>query len=1103
MAAAAILPSERRSASEELQFFEEEGDFCIGGIELPVDDSPGSLSGLSVDEDDPSGLSSTWNNASGSGMLLEHQLKKFDATGNMLHFEQQHHNYQIPSSAAGGAVAGGAGGPPMFSNIDHQFISSTSQVHLQPTSMATGGLAAQLSSTPGAQAVPLLDGTSCTSMRDSEPHCVDLFAGAMAMPTPVVALPTPSQSPSRAVSHVTGMLTRTLERGSEDHSASGGGGGSDRTRSPSPCLVRVAPTESALAGIVPLVTSDLVEHVVDFDALFPIHWEHRHQFRGSGAPTSPGGSSLPPQGDVDHDDEVDVVPDAGMNPVEVDPEDHQHHDDDVLFRRGQAASEGEGATSEMTGTTPKLLQYDPPTRKNNKPLVVDHDGAGVTHVPPRPATPSGGPPLGAGGETNLPGGAANPNKDGEVITKEAVNMDVAAGNVILGGGLALQSPLCTSNITKRTSLGEDAGASAGTLTQEPSNPGRTVPAASVDQDMAHEDQQHEVEQGNKKDGNIHLEHQETFASNHHKNMASSKTSTSQHSTTGTLIQQVSSSPPPSLLQQEEKEILNAGGPSTSSMLMPSTTPQKCLKLANYDKILMFLDYDGTLREFEDDPVAAVPTDNLNNLLHLLSHSLKEKLKVVIISGRDAGFLDNYMGKQHQGLTLVAEHGYQIRHAYETEWTIAGTTSTGGGGTSFSDVTSSMATGGGPTMAADALLDNLNLLGTTTGAVVGAAGASGGSSSTNLLVPTLSQVSTATDHATSLGTMNSPSPASGGLNLHTSTTTAMGSNAISTASGGAGAGTTQNTVAASGAATSSMQHLQQQIPSPSGGGTTSGSMLSTTTMLGSSSTNAPGGGPAVVSSSQQEMTSGSASSQLFDHQQDWRSAVMNEMKKLANVHGSFVEEKTKSLVWHYRACRPEEGQEGVDQLLQLLEFSLQYPMARVSRGNKMIEVFGPQGPTKGGAMRDLILRFLHEFGESCRTLVFCAGDDVTDETMFALADDEALFSRKTHLLSIKVGQGKTLARYRVENPSELRLVLSAMLQKFGYSPLNSGLLSTTQDPPLAGAALLSPPVLVEGHADTFPARPGAKPTVDELFGNSTNSAAEVAVLKNDDPGDEHH
>jgi hypothetical protein len=90
---------------------------------------------------------------------------------------------------------------------------------------------------------------------------------------------------------------------------------------------------------------------------------------------------------------------------------------------------------------------------------------------------------------------------------------------------------------------------------------------------------------------------------------------------------------------------------------------------NINQVILFLDYDGTLRDFEKEPMAAVPSEELNLLFYRLCE-LKEKLRTVIISGRGAGFLQNYMGSFQQ-LTLVAEHGYQVRFPYDDEWETKG------------------------------------------------------------------------------------------------------------------------------------------------------------------------------------------------------------------------------------------------------------------------------------------------------------------------------------------------------------------------------------------------------------------------------------------------
>jgi len=71
---------------------------------------------------------------------------------------------------------------------------------------------------------------------------------------------------------------------------------------------------------------------------------------------------------------------------------------------------------------------------------------------------------------------------------------------------------------------------------------------------------------------------------------------------------------------------------------------------------LFLDYDGTLREFEARPELATPTREIEELLSALN--AREDIVPHIISGRDAQFLGTYFGSLNR-FTLIAEHGFQI------------------------------------------------------------------------------------------------------------------------------------------------------------------------------------------------------------------------------------------------------------------------------------------------------------------------------------------------------------------------------------------------------------------------------------------------------------
>lgn len=80
-------------------------------------------------------------------------------------------------------------------------------------------------------------------------------------------------------------------------------------------------------------------------------------------------------------------------------------------------------------------------------------------------------------------------------------------------------------------------------------------------------------------------------------------------------------------------------------------------------IALFLDYDGTLREFEFSPETAAPTEEVLNLLRRLAN--RAHIDTFILSGRRATDLDAWLGGFP--FTLIAEHGFTFRRAGRREW----------------------------------------------------------------------------------------------------------------------------------------------------------------------------------------------------------------------------------------------------------------------------------------------------------------------------------------------------------------------------------------------------------------------------------------------------
>jgi trehalose 6-phosphate synthase/phosphatase len=83
------------------------------------------------------------------------------------------------------------------------------------------------------------------------------------------------------------------------------------------------------------------------------------------------------------------------------------------------------------------------------------------------------------------------------------------------------------------------------------------------------------------------------------------------------------------------------------------------------KLGLFLDYDGTLRDFVDVPEDAVPDAELPALLRdLAAHT---GISVAVVSGRNQNFLETHLGGL--GVTLVGEHGYRWQDNGEGDWNL--------------------------------------------------------------------------------------------------------------------------------------------------------------------------------------------------------------------------------------------------------------------------------------------------------------------------------------------------------------------------------------------------------------------------------------------------
>ena len=125
-------------------------------------------------------------------------------------------------------------------------------------------------------------------------------------------------------------------------------------------------------------------------------------------------------------------------------------------------------------------------------------------------------------------------------------------------------------------------------------------------------------------------------------------------------------------------------------------------------------------------------------------------------------------------------------------------------------------------------------------------------------------------------------------------------------------------------------------------------------------------------------------------------------------GTFIEKKKNSLVWHYRKSDPELASDRVVEFKTVLT-SLISEELQILDLNKAIEIISVR-VNKGVAISRL-LKNDYDF-------IICLGDDISDEYMFNNLPKDSF--------SIKVGNKNTVARYYIQNPSEVRKLLKSII-----------------------------------------------------------------------------
>ena len=126
-------------------------------------------------------------------------------------------------------------------------------------------------------------------------------------------------------------------------------------------------------------------------------------------------------------------------------------------------------------------------------------------------------------------------------------------------------------------------------------------------------------------------------------------------------------------------------------------------------------------------------------------------------------------------------------------------------------------------------------------------------------------------------------------------------------------------------------------------------------------------------------------------------------------GSFIEEKTFSLVWHCRKSEPDLATLSTQELKVALMSMTANLQIGVFEGAKIVEV-KHIGVNKGQAVLPWVSRQQWPF-------ILAAGDDYTDEDMFAVMPENAI--------TCKIGLGPSRAQYRVSTVEDFRQLLTTL------------------------------------------------------------------------------
>ncbi|MCF8219598.1 MAG: bifunctional alpha,alpha-trehalose-phosphate synthase (UDP-forming)/trehalose-phosphatase [Bacteroidales bacterium] len=139
-------------------------------------------------------------------------------------------------------------------------------------------------------------------------------------------------------------------------------------------------------------------------------------------------------------------------------------------------------------------------------------------------------------------------------------------------------------------------------------------------------------------------------------------------------------------------------------------------------------------------------------------------------------------------------------------------------------------------------------------------------------------------------------------------------------------------------------------------------------------------------------------QMFHFDDEWKPEIRDIFQLYTDrTPGSFIEEKSSSLAWHYRKADPDLGNKRAWELNDSLRDLLSNQNIEVNEGKKVLEV--KQSVVNKGLTAEMLMQ------QKDYDFILAMGDDWSDENTFQTIED--------HGISVKIGLEQTQAHYFIE------------------------------------------------------------------------------------------